>query len=252
MKNAETIILKIITAILYAAFAYETVRYWHWGPVMNLLLALVILCLMSIVATAVHECGHLIGGILTRHRLVLFRVFHLCVKKDENRWNVYFRSVKQMKRIPEAGWAAGQCLMIPDKKKPSYTLYQMGGLLMNLVTGAVALYMVYAQLKRWELPFLLLYAYSVCCVCKLLKNGVPVYVKRYPMNDIATQAALEMSADTRTDYYQYMWCIEDALEGKSIQPVEKQTNGADRWYCDMFWKKTELLKKSQARDQRAD
>ena len=157
-----------------------------------------------------------------------------------------------MKRIPEAGWAAGQCLMIPDKKKPSYTLYQMGGLLMNLVTGAVALYMVYAQLKRWELPFLLLYAYSVCCVCKLLKNGVPVYVKRYPMNDIATQAALEMSADTRTDYYQYMWCIEDALEGKSIQPVEKQTNGADRWYCDMFWKKTELLKKSQARDQRAD
>ena len=252
MKNAETIILKIITAILYAAFAYETVRYWHWGPVMNLLLALVILCLMSIVATAVHECGHLIGGILTRHRLVLFRVFHLCVKKDENRWNVYFWSVKQMKRIPEAGWAAGQCLMIPDKKKPSYTLYQMGGLLMNLVTGAVALYMVYAQLKRWELPFLLLYAYSVCCVCKLLKNGVPVYVKRYPMNDIATQAALEMSADTRTDYYQYMWCIEDALEGKSIQPVEKQTNGADRWYCDMFWKKTELLKKSQARDQRAD
>lgn len=252
MKNAETIILKIITAILYAAFAYETVRYWHWGPVMNLLLALVILCLMSIVATAVHECGHLIGGILTRHRLVLFRVFHLCVKKDENRWNVYFRSVKQMKRIPEAGGAAGQCLMIPDKKKPSYTLYQMGGLLMNLVTGAVALYMVYAQLKRWELPFLLLYAYSVCCVCKLLKNGVPVYVKRYPMNDIATQVALEMSADTRTDYYQYMWCIEDALEGKSIQPVEKQTNGADRWYCDMFWKKTELLKKSQARDQRAD
>ena len=236
MKNAETIILNIITVILYAAFAYETVRYWHWGPVMNLLLALVIL----------------IGGILTRHRLVLFRVFHLCVKKDENRWHVYFRSVKWKKRIPDAGWAAGQCLMIPDRKKPAYTLYQMGGLFINLATGAVALYLVYARLQRWELPFLLFYAYSVCCVCKLLKNGVPVYVKRYPMNDIATQAALEMSADTRTDYYQYMWCIEDALEGKSIQPVEKQTNGADRWYCDMFWKKTELLKKSQARDQRAD
>ena len=241
MKNAETIILNIITVILYAAFAYETVRYWHWGPVMNLLLALVILCLMNIVATAVHECGHLIGGILTRHRLVLFRVFHLCVKKDENRWHVYFRSVKWKKRIPDAGWAAGQCLMIPDRKKPAYTLYQMGGLFINLATGAVALYLVYARLQRWELPFLLFYAYSVCCVCKLLKNGVPVYVKRYPMNDIATQAALEM-----------MWCIEDALEGKSIQPVEKQTNGADRWYCDMFWKKTELLKKSQARDQRAD
>ena len=160
--------------------------------------------------------------------------------------------MKWKKRIPDAGWAAGQCLMIPDRKKPAYTLYQMGGLFINLATGAVALYLVYARLQRWELPFLLFYAYSVCCVCKLLKNGVPVYVKRYPMNDIATQAALEMSADTRTDYYQYMWCIEDALEGKSIQPVEKQTNGADRWYCDMFWKKTELLKKSQARDQRAD
>lgn len=123
---------------------------------------------------------------------------------------------------------------------------------MNLATGAAALYMVYARLQRWELPFLLLYAYSVCCVCKLLKNGVPVYVKRYPMNDIAVQVTLEMSADTRTDYYQYMWCIKAVLEGKSIQLVEKQTNGADRSYCDMFWKKTELLKKSQVRGQQTD
>ena len=252
MKNAETIILNIITVILYVAFAYETVRYWHWGPVMNLLLALVILCLMSIVATAVHECGHLLGGILTRHRLVLFRVFHFCVEKNVNGWHVYFQSANQKEQIPGARRTAGQCLMIPDKKRPSCTLYQMGGLFMNLATGVAALYLVYACLTRWAVLFLLLYAYSVCCVCKLLKNGVPIYVKRYPMNDIAVQVALEMSADTRTDYYQYMCCIGDVLEGKSIQLVEKQTNGADRWYCDMFWKKTELLKKSQVRGRQTD
>lgn len=78
----------------------------------------------------IHESGHLIFGLLTGYKFSSFRIGSFVFMKEEGKTRVY--------RLSLAG-TGGQCLMCPpdmeDGKIP-YVLYNLGGVIMNLIAAA--------------------------------------------------------------------------------------------------------------------
>lgn len=80
-----------------------------------------------------HEAGHLAFGLMSGYRFCSFRVFSLMWAKEGERI--------RLRRMAIAG-TGGQCLMGPPEMKDGkipMTLYNLGGSIMNLLTGAAAL-----------------------------------------------------------------------------------------------------------------
>ncbi len=83
-----------------------------------------------VVQAVIHEFGHMVFGLASGYRFGSFRIFSLMWIKEGDRLRV--------RRLKLAG-TAGQCLMSPpdlkDGKIP-VVLYNLGGVIMNLIAGA--------------------------------------------------------------------------------------------------------------------
>lgn len=94
---------------------------------------LLIFYLSMVVQIIIHEAGHMVFGLLSGYRFMSFRVFSLMWVKQEGRI--------RLKRLGLAG-TAGQCLMAPpepvDGRIP-VVLYNLGGVIMNLIASAIFL-----------------------------------------------------------------------------------------------------------------
>ena len=81
----------------------------------------------------IHEAGHLVFGLLSGYSFTSFRIFSFMWIKENGKL--------RLKRLSLAG-TAGQCLMTPpelvDGKMP-VVLYNLGGSIMNLLTGGIFL-----------------------------------------------------------------------------------------------------------------
>ena len=82
--------------------------------------------------TILHEGGHLVCGLLTGYRFVSFRIGSWMVQRENGRLRFH--------RYTLAG-TAGQCLLAPPELtegKIPYKLYNLGGVLANLLAAALA------------------------------------------------------------------------------------------------------------------
>ena len=79
---------------------------------------------------AIHEAGHLVFGLLTGYRFSSYRFYSLMWIKQDGRL--------RFKRLNLAG-TGGQCLMVPPDWREDfpYVLYNLGGVLMNLISAAL-------------------------------------------------------------------------------------------------------------------
>lgn len=256
--NIEKMILAGVEAALYVNYIRASIGCLPCGIAGTILFCIAMLALMSFAASAVHEAGHLAGGLLTGYHLLIFRVYWFSLVRRQGAFHVQIRPLLARRDSSPVHYAAGgftsQCLMAPGRlkgKRPAYTMYQMGGLFFNLVSGAAVAYAAYEKMDHEGVLFLLLYAYETACVCKLISNGVPVYLHRYPANDIAVQAALELDRDTQKEYIHYLNCLEDVLDGRPVRKLPVQTGAHGKFYCDLFRKKSMQLQRMAA-DRPAD
>ena len=106
----------------------------------KLLYIIVVLITMYIslfIQIIIHEAGHLIFGLLTGYKFRSFRIFNLMFIKENEQI--------KMKKLSLAG-TAGQCLMCPpDIKngKMPVILYNLGGVITNIITGLIFLVLYY-------------------------------------------------------------------------------------------------------------
>ena len=109
-----------------------------------------------------HEAGHWCFGAMTGYRCYSFRIFNLCF--------VMLDGKVQLRRMSLPG-TGGQCLMSPpdlhDGKMPCL-LYNLGGVLMNLLTAVLCL-----LLSRIAFGWLAAFLIMMCVagVCLRLLNG---------------------------------------------------------------------------------
>lgn len=115
----------------------------------------------------IHEAGHLIFGLLTGYKFSSFRVFSFMWLNENGKI--------KLKRLSLAG-TGGQCLMVPPDMKDGkipIILYNLGGVIVNLTSGALflAIYLLLSDIP--PLSHLLL-IFSVVGFMTAMMNGIPM------------------------------------------------------------------------------
>lgn len=135
---------------------------------LSCLLSLVCLIIAVYLQIILHEGGHLILGLATGYRFVSFRVGSLTLIKEKGRY--------RFKRFSISG-TGGQCLLSPPHKPYNqlpYFWYNAGGVLMNLLTGIVAL-ILWVMFPDLPMPLhLFLLIFFIVGFFLALMNGIPM------------------------------------------------------------------------------
>lgn len=130
LNYAGTILLMLLAGKEIGEFADLAAAGDDAGKALFFFLSGVVLLFgFYLVSVILHETGHLLGGLLTGWKFVSFRVGSLTLVNRGDRL--------QFCRANLPG-TAGQCLLEPAEQG-GWTLYDLGGGLMNLLTGGLLL-----------------------------------------------------------------------------------------------------------------
>lgn len=157
-----------------------------------------------------HEAGHLAFGLMTGYRFCSFRVFSLIWVKIGGRI--------RLRRLSIAG-TGGQCLMAPPEMKNGkipVTLYNLGGSIMNLLTGAAALAAFFAALQGMGAALLLVTAAVGLGIA--LMNGIPLHMGVMD-NDGMNVVTLRRDAEAMRSFWIQMKVNELQTQGVRLRDM---------------------------------
>lgn len=157
---------------------------------------------------AIHEAGHLVFGLLTGYRFCSYRFFSLMWIRQDGKL--------QFRRMSLAG-TGGQCLMAPPdwREDCPYVLYNLGGVLMNLLSAALfwLLSLIAPQLVRVFLLF-----GAIIGLAFALMNGVPLRVGPVD-NDGRNIVSIRKSQAARRAFWLQMKVNERTAAGERLRDM---------------------------------
>lgn len=165
----------------------------------------------------VHEAGHLVFGLLTGYRFSSFRIASLLLLKENGKW--------KWKQLSIVG-TGGQCLMAPpdlkDGKMP-LVLYNLGGSLINTLTGALFLlgYLIWSEIPLLS-PLLLIFA-AVGFIIALM-NGIPLRMGTVD-NDGYNAFALSKNKEATEAFWVQLKVAEQTAKGVRLRDMP------DEWFA---------------------
>lgn len=115
----------------------------------------------------VHEAGHLLFGLMTGYQFRSFRIASFILLIDQGKFKI--------KRLRVAG-TGGQCLMVPPDMKDGkipFLLYNLGGVIFNLVFSVISLVLRQLCFNVTYLPTLFL-IFSIVGFMTAITNGIPM------------------------------------------------------------------------------
>ena len=176
------------------------------------LLALVMLYVFSFAEIILHEAGHLIFGLMTGWRFVSFRVANIIWLRGED------GRIRRGK-YSLAG-TGGQCLLAPPPWREEgfpCALYNMGGVIVNLLTAAVCGLLAWAL---WSHPLaaLLLMEAALVGLIMALTNGIPLPGLAVS-NDGSNMLSVLKSRDARRALWLQMSVAAAQAQGKQLKDM---------------------------------
>ena len=180
----------------------------------NLGIALVGLYLAFFLQIVLHEAGHLVFGLLTGYNFVSFNVFGFIWQKGPD-------GKLRMGRMQIAG-AGGQCLMAPPEYNDGefpFALYNLGGVLMNLLTGA-AFALLAAVIPVTWLKILLLMQ-TMVGVAFALTNGLPLRTEAI-QNDGKNLLCIRKDEVARRAFWVQMSVAAEQARGRRIKSMPEE------------------------------
>lgn len=160
-----------------------------------------------------HEGGHLIFGLLSGYGFSSFRVGSLMLQKTEE--GLRFR------RLSLAG-TGGQCLMTPPALKDGtmpFVLYNLGGVLMNLLTVLVCFPL--SLLWPWTPAGLFLQMAAAIGLVFALANGLPLHLAEVD-NDGANIVSMKKSPAAVRAFWTQLEANELASRGVRLKDMPEE------------------------------
>lgn len=186
---------------------------WELVPVLAVFLAL--FYLGAFIHIIVHESGHLIFGMLTGYKFNSFRIGNRILIKSEQglKW----------KKIHIRG-TGGQCLMDPpdlrDAKMP-YILYNLGGVIMNLLVSAVSFGIGLLIWNRHPYGAGCLMEIALLGMVYVLLNGIPAVIGGMP-NDGYNIWTMRRSPEALHDFGIQMKINQEVSKGRRLKELPAQ------------------------------
>ncbi len=176
---------------------------------------LLLLYLAFLLQIILHEGGHMIGGLMTGYRFVSFNIFGLVWMKGRD-------GRLHLGRMQIAG-AGGQCLMAPpeyDEGRFPFTLYNMGGVILNAVTGVICLLLAIPA-KNVPLLFPFLLEMGIIGLLSAAANGLPLPVDAI-QNDGRNQLCIMKDENARRAFWVQMNVAAASAGGNRIKHMPEE------------------------------
>ena len=166
------------------------------------------------VQLCIHEAGHLVFGLLTGYRFGSFRIGSMMWTRRDGRLCC--------KKFSVPG-TAGQCLMqAPEPKagRTPFVLYNLGGVLLNIVTAVV-----FAGMFLW-LRHVPVFAFALLCLSAIgwysaLVNGLPMHL-RMGNNDGANVVAITQNPHRVRDFALQLKVADQLSQGIPVQDMPQE------------------------------
>ena len=183
-------------------------------PVM--LLWFLCLFLSFFIHILLHEAGHLLFGLIGGYHFLSFRIGN-CMWIRENR-RIRFRRFS----IPGTG---GQCLMLPSESKSNIprVLYNLGGVLINLITASAALSVAFCTPP---LQAAALTAFGLAGAILGLSNGIPFFSDTVA-NDGANILIMHKKPQAQEAYRRELMVAAALSQGTRLRDMP------DDWFTDL-------------------
>ena len=202
MKKLIVFLILINIAVI-AVFLYLTGQLsWFY-----ILFSVLFYILSSSVHLIVHECGHLILGLMSGYKLLFIQFGPLRMFSDSNH-KIKFENAHTL---------SSQCVMIPPDTYPvKYKLYNLGGIIANLFAVALSF-----LLLLFHSSVVTLFMVELVCVGiqKVIVNVVPLK-NGQSLNDGYTIGLLGKNDAVRKDYVNYMRLYSRLARNEKINPKE--------------------------------
>lgn len=185
----------------------------------SVLVSLISLFIAGYLQIILHEAGHLLFGLITGYKFISFRIGKLTLIREKRRLKIkYFK-------VPGT---AGQCLLLPPDISPQhlpFTLYNLGGVLMNLFSAIVAILLLTTITHIFTpLKLFLLFTAFIGIIFALL-NGIPM--KRSGIvNDGYNLRLMQKSLESRRALMLQLKIIALLQEGVRLRDMP------DEWFTE--------------------
>lgn len=182
-----------------------------------------------ILQTIIHELGHLIFGLITGYKPWFFRIFNMALIKGKGKYRL---------KICIKDGGLGQCLMLPqvakietsnkDKAYYPYALYNLGGIILNLITGILGL-CLFVYLKEVSVYIRLFLGLNIFYgIGFVLINGLP----SIEHNDGYNYLLLKKDKEVLRSYYHQLYIFYNLAMGKTYGEIPYEYfKAGDR--CDL-------------------
>lgn len=165
------VILGVVLGVLLAVLDVDF-RFLEKLTFLDLFGGLLLFYLGIFLAVNIHELGHLIFGKLLGYELLLLRVGPFSLQKENGKFR--FSIVKNV------GYG-GLCAMIPDERSTlrEFAVYSLGGIVFNLLSGSLFLYLGVQEIYSQALQAGLLLTGAGSILLGLI-NTIPFYSMNQP------------------------------------------------------------------------
>ena len=166
---------------------------------------LLFMLLWTLMATFLHELGHMLFGFVSGYKFVYFKLFGFVIFKKEDKW--------QTVRDGSRG-AIGQCLMRPDfeySNKMPYRLYNAGGCIANFTFALLCFLLIF---KYGQNPF---------AIAGILVNVIFVIINIIPSKSMGSDGYhlthIGKTNDNKRAYWLELNMTGDILQGKKFSEM---------------------------------
>lgn len=202
--------MKILKSILIISCVLVNYFFLCAEDMMSLktvLLCIVMLLSSSILHTVVHECGHLVGGLISRYKLVHIQFGPIdIVSYHNNHISMFWRKTYE-----------SQCIMVPCKQNPiRYVLYNLGGVLANFSLTAISIIFLVVSSRYITLISIQILLIGII---KIATNILPHINKSIP-NDGYVLRLLYRNPTSQQDYHAYLLLYASVFWNEKINPSQ--------------------------------
>lgn len=186
------------------------------GRIMSFLVMIILMYFAIFIQIVIHELGHLIFAFMTGYKFSSFRIMSLMLIKESGKIKLRHFSV--------AG-TGGQVLMAPpDMKEEKFpvVLYNLGGSILNTLTGLLFLFSHFKVLHMPRLSLFLMFLASSGIVLALL-NGIPMRMGMMD-NDGYNALTLTKNKESRRSFWLQLKINELLANGVRLKDMP------DEWF----------------------
>lgn len=213
---------KNIFSVIFVNFVYFFMAILAWNYIIVKLLGddfgiglfmivYIGLILIYYLVIILHELGHLLFGLMSGYKFASFRIFSFMVVNINDRLRI--------RKFSLAG-TGGQCIMIPPKKEnPPFVLYNLGGLLMNLLFIGLSILLYYMYDNLYLRTFL--FAFGMFNIATLLTNGIPLDVGGIP-NDMKNIIEFKKNKSSYKQFVNSLYMQELIANGVRCKNIDKE------------------------------